>query len=493
MKKVKGKILSYLAAFAAAAVMITAFPAVTASAYEIPEWKETSLGVFTAKGVSYETAPQCDEAIIPTQLVIPTESLIPNKNSLSDIESLEIAITVNGTASGGLGYQGKKEWVSKTWENTETLVIDDAAEYDGIFFSVWWLDYDSELTVKFTVTCKDGSKTNHKSAVPKRDVWTEESPGIYTYTASKYKDSYGCGKKPADLYVPVMKLLPEGKTAKDIKSVKIEARSLNWKGVTGTAEYYSKDQYKSIEWGQDKTGTVKAPDDWNNFCIHTWWVEPEDTVSLRFTVTCKDGTTGPEAKTDDSALVLCEGKQKMNWDENVTISAKKFASVKSGDTIRVTYTENGDSALRIVDPSWKPFSGIKTDEWDNARKCFPPYSFKVTKKDANKLKMNGMLISGENLTVTKVELIGDQKAADSRIYCYDSDMKLVRTVKIKEGTSGKKTLGVNLGEKYAGKKVTLYKGKKSVDEELETAVLDENGKAAFKNTGEKSYTLVIED
>lgn len=210
-------------------------------------------------------------------------------------------------------------------------------------------------------------------------------------------------------------------------------------------------------------------------------------------MTCKDGTTGPEAKTDDSALVLWEGKQKMNWDENVTISAKKFASVKSGDTIRVTYTENGDSALRIVDPSWKPFSGIKTDEWDNARKCFPPYSFKVTKKDANKLKMNGMLISGENLTVTKVELIGDQKAADSRIYCYDSDMKLVKTVKIKEGTSPEKKIGVTLGKKYAGKEVTLYKGKKSVDEELETAVLDENGKAIFKNAGEKSYTLVIED
>lgn len=104
-----------------------------------------------------------------------------------------------------------------------------------------------------------------------------------------------------------------------------------------------------------------------------------------------------------------------------------------------------------------------------------------------------MLISGDNITVTKVELIGDQKAADSRIYCYDSDMKLVKTVKIKEGTSGKKDLKVNLGEKYAGKKVTLYKGKKSVAEKLETAVLGENGKATFKNTGEKSYTLVIEN
>lgn len=492
MKNIKRKILSCLTLFAAAAVMITAFPAVTASAYEIPEWKETSLGVFTAKGISYENAPENGEGTTPVQMIIPVKSLTPNGNYLSNIKSMEIAITVNGEAGGGLGYKSGADWINKTWENTQTLLIDDATAYDGMIFSVWWLGYDSDITVKFTVTCKDGSKTNHKSSVPKRNMWTEESPGVYTYTSPKGKDSYGCGEKPIDMYLPVMKLLPEGKSTKDIKSIKVEARSFNG-GFNGTVEYFSKNQLKYADFEQSGSALIKNVDDWNNLAVRTWWLEPSDTVALRFTVTCKDGTTGPESKADDNAAVLWKGKQQMNWDKSVTIPAKNFASVKSGDIIRVTYAETGSCALRIVDPSWKPFNGTKIDEWDNVKTAFPPYSFKVTKKDASILKKEGMLISGDNFILTRVELVKEKTADDSRIYCYNSDMKLVKTIVIKQGTSGKKDLKVNLGEKYAGKKVTLYKGKLSVSDELGTAVLDEDGKATFKNIGEKSYTLVIED
>ncbi|WP_432650379.1 hypothetical protein [Huintestinicola sp.] len=53
---------------------------------------------------------------------------------------------------------------------------------------------------------------------------------------------------------------------------------------------------------------------------------------------------------------------------------------------------------------------------------------------------------------------------------------------------------VDLGTEYAGRTVTIYKGRKSTKKEVAEGVLDKNGKSIFENTGFGSnFTLIVGD
>ena len=71
-------------------------------------------------------------------------------------------------------------------------------------------------------------------------------------------------------------------------------------------------------------------------------------------------------------------------------------------------------------------------------------------------------------------------------------MNYIKTNGSRKGIEGEGTITVKLGEEYAGKTVTLYKGRKSTAVELDSAVLDENGNATFTVEGGKNYTAVVE-
>lgn len=83
-------------------------------------------------------------------------------------------------------------------------------------------------------------------------------------------------------------------------------------------------------------------------------------------------------------------------------------------------------------------------------------------------------------------------APNSYIFVYDSEMNYIKTNGSVKGIKGEGTVTVKLGEEYAGKTVTLYKGRKSTSVKLESKTLNSNGNATFTVEGGKNYTAVVE-
>lgn len=83
-------------------------------------------------------------------------------------------------------------------------------------------------------------------------------------------------------------------------------------------------------------------------------------------------------------------------------------------------------------------------------------------------------------------------APNSYIFVYDADMNYIKTNGSVKGIKGEGKVTVKLGEEYAGKTVTLYKGRKSTNVELDSQTLDANGNATFTVEGGKNYTAVVE-
>lgn len=83
-------------------------------------------------------------------------------------------------------------------------------------------------------------------------------------------------------------------------------------------------------------------------------------------------------------------------------------------------------------------------------------------------------------------------APNSYIFVYDADMNYIKTNGSVKGIKGEGKITVKLGEEYAGKTVTLYKGRKSTSTELDSKALDDNGNATFTVEGGKNYTAVVE-
>lgn len=83
-------------------------------------------------------------------------------------------------------------------------------------------------------------------------------------------------------------------------------------------------------------------------------------------------------------------------------------------------------------------------------------------------------------------------APNSYIFVYDADMNYIKTNGSVKGIKGEGKITVKLGEEYAGKTVTLYKGRKSTSVKLDSKTLDANGNATFTVEGGKNYTAVVE-
>lgn len=81
---------------------------------------------------------------------------------------------------------------------------------------------------------------------------------------------------------------------------------------------------------------------------------------------------------------------------------------------------------------------------------------------------------------------------NSYIFVYDADMNYIKTNGSVKGIKCEGKITVKLGEEYAGKTVTLYKGRKSTSVKLDSLTLDENGNATFTVEGGKNYTAVVE-
>ncbi|MDE6131947.1 MAG: hypothetical protein K2G04_01015 [Oscillospiraceae bacterium] len=119
--------------------------------------------------------------------------------------------------------------------------------------------------------------------------------------------------------------------------------------------------------------------------------------------------------TGDSAYALLwEGStaQGTSWVWNpVNVPA---ASVAEGDTIKITFTIDGDDSyhqVKIMDSDNNVFSSVTEahPEYGTVDVNSPTYSFVVNAADAAKITANGMTLTGYDITITKVELNPDKK------------------------------------------------------------------------------------
>lgn len=80
---------------------------------------------------------------------------------------------------------------------------------------------------------------------------------------------------------------------------------------------------------------------------------------------------------------------------------------------------------------------------------------------------------------------------NSYVFSYDSDMNPIKTSGTRKSSD---YIIIDLGEEYAGRTITIYKGRKSTKTEVAEGVLDENGQFKFENAGFGSnYTLIVSD
>ncbi|MDE6764234.1 MAG: hypothetical protein K2J73_11245 [Oscillospiraceae bacterium] len=147
-------------------------------------------------------------------------------------------------------------------------------------------------------------------------------------------------------------------------------------------------------------------------CYGEYDFAPTDVVKI----VVASGTTVPTIPSDDDPTppvtgdALWEGNTNMgtDWSANVQIAANKFADIKAGDTLKFTFTCEDGSQLKIMSlaENWPVLPGPNPDpEWGIINVSGTSFSFELTAADVTALKENGMVISGQNVTITKVELV----------------------------------------------------------------------------------------
>lgn len=97
-----------------------------------------------------------------------------------------------------------------------------------------------------------------------------------------------------------------------------------------------------------------------------------------------------------------------DWSANLQIPADNFSAVNGGDTVKITYLPDGDDAqMKIMSlaEGWPALNSTNPNEWGCAPISGSPYSFVISADDAAAVKANGMVISGQKLTITKIEVI----------------------------------------------------------------------------------------
>ncbi len=139
-------------------------------------------------------------------------------------------------------------------------------------------------------------------------------------------------------------------------------------------------------------------------------------------VTLTDGGTSPETpeKPDTPSItgdgVLWSGSTSTgSWKNDVTVDAPKFSAIKAGDKIAIYLNVDSGKDYGNIELDDQKYAKLDTDGSSadlDSYGCIQPDVTKVTYEigadDAALLKSNGLRIKGENITVTKVELIGGQ-------------------------------------------------------------------------------------
>lgn len=131
-------------------------------------------------------------------------------------------------------------------------------------------------------------------------------------------------------------------------------------------------------------------------------------------------------------------------------------------------------------------------------RAYEGYLVKSITAGGAELKGGSFVMPAANVTVKVVfeeDLSRLIRVPHSYIFSYDKGMELITVNCNRKYTRGSSTVVVktDLGAEYAGRSVTLYKGRKSTSSKVDEAVLDGNGRAEFTVPIECNFTLIVEE
>lgn len=110
-----------------------------------------------------------------------------------------------------------------------------------------------------------------------------------------------------------------------------------------------------------------------------------------------------------------------SWGNALQIAADKCAAAEEGMILRTSFSQNAAGAqlqLNSMTEGWPALEGAK--EFNNEWNCIDiaaeatSFDIKLTAKDASDMKTSGMVVSGKELTITKVELVSASAAKAAR-------------------------------------------------------------------------------
>lgn len=181
----------------------------------------------------------------------------------------------------------------------------------------------------------------------------------------------------------------------------------------------------------------------------------------------------------------------------MTFTSDKFSIYALGVAARQDDTSDAqtittDSHIRLEGTSFKPGDRVYYHVEDlysayiyvdgNAVKCISGTGYFIMPEGTVKIVCKKSVTADYMLTTG---------VARSYVYSYDADMNAIDVSATKKKND---YIIVDLGSEYAGKTITIYKGRKSTEVKVTEGVLDENGRFKFENAGYGSnYTLIVSD
>lgn len=165
----------------------------------------------------------------------------------------------------------------------------------------------------------------------------------------------------------------------------------------------------------DITPVKEYTDNGGIACIGWHWLAPKEEVTEEET---------PAGGSTPLTLVsagVWEGDLNLGtgWGVSSQISASDLADVKAGDEVTLYFSENSDATYWQAKPcvmseGWPALTSCNTNDWGcvDLESGATSYSFTLNEDDAAKIKANGMVLSGYNITYSKMTIVSASTGGD---------------------------------------------------------------------------------
>lgn len=231
------------------------------------------------------------------------------------------------------------------------------------------------------------------------------------------------------------------------------------------------------------------------------------TVDGEFTDTCEVTVAAPaeDEPVEDENTVIWEGTTDLGTSWGASISVNNITA-NEGDKLVITF-EVGTAAeyqqLKIMDGEWTPLTGPVTNEWDCVELAATNTSYELvlSAADAAALTSKGLVVSGYNVTVTKIEIIPseaegfDQTSAEFE--AADAGKIVAQTATINGKTAKRFTMLVGMDAIKKAEKATFTLNNGTTTKTYETtkyyASLTASGSTVNAPAGYGFVTLTITD